>query len=65
VKKLVIAAAVAIIVAAAVVFMALAPRTPAGQPPLKTVNAANLSQLREAFNASSASPRVVGLFSTG
>jgi len=65
VKKLALAAAVAIVFAAAVVFVALAPRTPGGQPALKTVNAANLAQLREAFNASAASPRVVGLFSTG
>ncbi len=37
---------------------------PFGQPAVKTLSAANLSEVREAFNASAASPRVVGLFST-
>ena len=37
---------------------------PFGQPAVKTLGAANLNEVRDAFNASAASPRVVGLFST-
>lgn len=37
---------------------------PFSQPAVKTLSAANLAEVREAFNAAAASPRVVGLFST-
>jgi hypothetical protein len=37
---------------------------PKGQPKVLTLSAANLDEVRATFNASRASPRVVGLFST-
>lgn len=38
-------------------------QTPRGQPPLTDLNAANLSQLKDAFNASRADVRMLVLLS--
>lgn len=38
-------------------------QTPSGQPPLTDLNAANLSQLKDAFNASNAEVRLLVLLS--
>lgn len=63
-KALIILAAIVALVAGLAAWYARQPRrTPPGQPPLKSLDPANLADFERAFNKSSASARLVLLLS--
>jgi hypothetical protein len=62
-RKKVIILAMAVLVGAFLLYLYRGSATPQGQPPLVRLNAANVASLKDAFNASANSVRVLVLVS--
>jgi len=62
-RKLILSAILILLLAAAAVYFYGGSKVPPGQPPLKSLTAANVSTLKSTFNADKADTRVLLLLS--